>query len=192
MFTRLYFCVLPVLLASCATPPVAPPPALISRVEAPRPASAPPPMVSRIEAHRPTTVSPPRRSPQETTLALEVFFAPRILKLSAKQEANLDSFAGLVLRNGNITVVTIDGHADEPGTDKYRLALAGQRAESLKRLLLLRGVPVDKVTTQALLAPTWEAPKGCIGKSPAAARKIPDCVSPGTSAKVSVKTTTTD
>jgi len=192
MFIRLCFCVMPLLLAACATPPDTPAPALISRTEATRPASAPQPMVSRIEAPRPTTVIAPRRPPQETTLALEVFFAPGMNKLSARQEENLDSFARLVIRKGSITTITIDGHADEPGTDKYRLALAGKRAESLKRALLLRGVPEDKVTTQALLTPTWEAPPACRGKAPAAGRKIPDCVSPGTSATVSVKTTTAD
>lgn len=123
---------------------------------------------------------------------MEVFFAPRMNRLSEKQEENLASFAAVILRSGSINAVTIEGHADEPGTDKYRLGVAGQRAESIKRFLLVRGVPENKVTTQALLTPTWDAPPACNGKTPAAARKIPDCVSPGTSATVSVKTTTAD
>ena len=77
-------------------------------------------MLSRIEAPRQANVSSPRTSPQETTLALQVFFPPRMNKLPARQEGNIDSFLALVLRNGSITAVTIVGHADESGLDPAR------------------------------------------------------------------------
>lgn len=177
------WCVLPALLAACATP-VAPPPA-------PAPEIPPPALISRIEAPRPTTAIAPRRPPAQSTLAMALVFAPRMSRLSAQQEEHLASFAAHLRRSGTIDALTIEGHADEPGSDKYRLALAGQRAERLARLLALQGLPQEKISTTATLQRTWERPPGCRGATPAARKKL-ECVNPGTTVTVSAKITASE
>lgn len=43
--------------------------------------------------------------------------------------------------------VTIEGHADERGTNEYNLALGQRRAESIRQALIAEGVPADQMDT---------------------------------------------
>lgn len=125
---------------------------------------------------------------------MALVFAPRMNKLSAEREEHLASFAAQLRRSGTITAVTavtVEGHADESGSDKYRLALAGQRAERLARLLEMHGLPHEKITTTATLQRTWEMPPECRSAT-AAARKKLECASPGTTVTVSAKITASE
>lgn len=45
--------------------------------------------------------------------------------------------------------VILDGHADERGTREYNIALAGRRAETVKKLLVQNGFDPDKITINA-------------------------------------------
>lgn len=122
---------------------------------------------------------------------MALVFAPRMNKLSAEREEHLASFAAQLRRSGTITAITIESHADETGSDKYRLALAGQRAERLARLLEMHGLPHEKITTTATLQRTWEMPPECRSAT-AAARKKLECASPGTTVAVSAKITASE
>lgn len=50
------------------------------------------------------------------------------------------------LRNTTEARVRLGGHTDERGTREYNIALGERRAESVRRALLLRGVPRAQIT----------------------------------------------
>ena len=45
------------------------------------------------------------------------------------------------------TVVLIEGHCDERGTDEYNVALGERRAKSVSELLAASGIPADRIST---------------------------------------------
>ena len=54
-----------------------------------------------------------------------------------------------VLADPGVDKVQVDGHADELGDAAYNSALSQQRAESVRRWLVQRGVPADRLVTKA-------------------------------------------
>jgi len=62
----------------------------------------------------------------------------------ADQEAVLQRLAGWMRPYGNIAL-TLAGHADEPGTREYNLALGERRAKSVKDYLASLGVGGDRL-----------------------------------------------
>ena len=51
------------------------------------------------------------------------------------------------LRANSDVTVTIEGHADERGTNEYNLALGDRRADSAKAYLVDLGIPASRLTT---------------------------------------------
>ena len=54
---------------------------------------------------------------------------------------------GEYLSANNDAQVRLEGHADERGTREYNIGLGEQRAQTVRRLLLLQGASGDQVGT---------------------------------------------
>ena len=54
---------------------------------------------------------------------------------------------GLAIAENPGLVVTIEGHADERGTQEYNIALGMRRAESVSRYLRAKGIPAANLST---------------------------------------------
>jgi OOP family OmpA-OmpF porin len=61
----------------------------------------------------------------------------------------LEYAAKLIIDNPSITEVTIAGHTDAKGTDKYNLDLGQRRAEAVRVLLVKFGAPAVKLRVQS-------------------------------------------
>ena len=66
--------------------------------------------------------------------------------LSAEARETLSGNARFLESNG-MTRVTVEGHADERGSDEYNLALAEKRAVAVKRYLQSLGISGDRMET---------------------------------------------
>ncbi|WP_274572001.1 OmpA family protein [Neisseria leonii] len=64
--------------------------------------------------------------------------------------AKLDRFAEDVKRFERINAIRIIGHTDRKGSDAYNDALSMRRAETVRRYLVSRGVPVGIMSAQGL------------------------------------------
>lgn len=51
------------------------------------------------------------------------------------------------LRSNSDVSVTIEGHADERGTNEYNLALGERRAQATKRFLIAAGIEASQIST---------------------------------------------
>lgn len=65
--------------------------------------------------------------------------------LSGDAQARLGNLAACIRKSGK--VVTVEGHADERGTEEYNLQLSNRRAASVKKFLTDLGVPAKLVET---------------------------------------------
>ncbi|MEQ8440383.1 MAG: peptidoglycan-associated lipoprotein Pal [Alphaproteobacteria bacterium] len=77
-----------------------------------------------------------------------VFFVVDRSDLSAEAQGILDEQASFLAANPGVTI-TVEGHADERGTDDYNLALSARRAASVRDYLIARGVAAGRITTLA-------------------------------------------
>jgi len=59
----------------------------------------------------------------------------------------IDKVAGLMKENPD-TVLLLAGHTDKYGSDAYNMVLSKDRAETVKSLLVSKGVPADKIQTE--------------------------------------------
>lgn len=69
----------------------------------------------------------------------EIQFAPNSTDLTAGSKAILDS-ARILLSKYQTAIVEVSGHTDSQGSEKYNLKLSQQRADSVVRYLLDKGV----------------------------------------------------
>jgi OOP family OmpA-OmpF porin len=69
-------------------------------------------------------------------------------ELSPQAEGMLDQ-AGRLYRDGNPTMMTVSGHADATGDEYLNLILSARRAGAVKRGLVARGIPANKLELQA-------------------------------------------
>ena len=78
----------------------------------------------------------------------EAYFAFDSANVRAKDRQILDKlrtcFTSGPLRGRTMQLV---GHADPRGADDYNMALGGRRADSVKQVIIGRGMPADKVVT---------------------------------------------
>ena len=51
------------------------------------------------------------------------------------------------LKSNSSMKIRVEGHCDERGTREYNLALGEKRAKAVAEVLILNGVPSDKITT---------------------------------------------
>lgn len=118
------------------TPPPPPPPP-----PAPAPAPTPPPAPTAEELFARKTV---QQLNDEHPLD-DVFFAFDKSDLSDTARASLQKDADW-MRKWTTTTVTIEGHADDRGTNEYNLALGERRASAVRDYLVSLGVPGSRLT----------------------------------------------
>jgi OOP family OmpA-OmpF porin len=69
-------------------------------------------------------------------------------ELTPQAQGMLDQAVRLY-RDGNPTMMTVSGHADATGDEYLNLILSARRAGAVKRGLVARGIPADKLEMQA-------------------------------------------
>lgn len=84
-----------------------------------------------------------------SVLAQRVYFDYDRDNLRDEAAALLDAKAAILLGNPGVTLA-ITGHTDERGTAEYNLALGQRRAAQVKRYLVAKGVPDERLATQSL------------------------------------------
>ncbi len=99
----------------------------------------------KVEVHPSPVISDEFRA----TIGDRVFFAPGSNDLSARARTVLNAQAAWLRRNPSV-VVTVEGHADDPGTALQNRALAERRAEIVRRRLLEEGVAPERIMTVSL------------------------------------------
>ena len=110
-----------------------------AKTPAPAPAPAPAP-----QTQAPAPVSPPGTSAM--IMQEDIYFEFDKATLTPAAQDNLMRKAAWLRKNSNATV-TIEGHADERGTNEYNLALGARRADSAKAFLVDLGVVASRLTT---------------------------------------------
>ena len=80
------------------------------------------------------------------TMSDRVLFDTDRFNIDSQDQAILQSQARGLAQNPNARI-TIEGHADEPCTRAYNLALGARRAASLQNYLGIRGLPDARVKT---------------------------------------------
>ncbi|WP_051686824.1 OmpA family protein [Microbulbifer sp. HZ11] len=84
----------------------------------------------------------------DQTITLEnIQFEFNSAKLTPRAETALDMVVQS-LRSQPNTLVEVAGHTDSQGNDGYNLRLSGQRAESVRRYLVSRGVNTSRITAK--------------------------------------------
>ncbi len=84
----------------------------------------------------------------EEKLLKSIFFDFDKSNIRQDQDSRLNYNLGLLKEFKNYYLV-LDGHADERGTREYNLALAGRRAETVKKYLVQNGFDPEKITINA-------------------------------------------
>ncbi len=113
----------------------------------PEPASAPP-------APAATSAATPAPAPKSTPAAkasvesLVIDFPLGSAALSADADAKLDQ-AGRLYREASPQLMTVAGHTDSSGGDYANLLLSARRADTVKKGLVARGIPADRLQLQA-------------------------------------------
>ena len=74
-----------------------------------------------------------------------LYFAYDKSDINSESRAKIRSLAKVIKDNG--LNVRVEGHCDERGTREYNLALGEQRAKTVAELLIINGVPSNKITT---------------------------------------------
>ena len=74
-----------------------------------------------------------------------LYFAYDKSDINSESRAKIRSLAKTIKDNG--LSVRVEGHCDERGTREYNLALGEQRAKTVAELLIINGVPSNKITT---------------------------------------------
>jgi len=120
--------------AEVTAPPPPPPPAPAPVVEPPPPPPAPLP-------------PPPPPPPKKFTLQASELFAFGKAELKSDQP-QLDEVARVLNANPDIDHVRITGYTDRLGSKAYNLKLSRQRAESVKRHLVSKGVATGRLETE--------------------------------------------
>lgn len=78
-----------------------------------------------------------------------VLFAVNRSDLSGRAQTTLDAQAAWLNAFPAVTI-SIEGHADERGTDDYNLALSARRAASVRDYLIARGISAARIQTLPL------------------------------------------
>jgi len=118
----------------------------VTQGKAPAPASAPAPAPApgKAPAEAPTPVTP--SGPSGMIMAEDIYFDFDRSLLTPAAQDNLMRKAAWLRANPKATV-TIEGHADERGTNEYNLALGDRRADSAKAFLVDLGIAASRLTT---------------------------------------------
>ncbi len=85
---------------------------------------------------------------RETLRNYTVFFGYDSSSIEAREAAKVEAVADYMMGDPQ-SIVKIEGHCDERGTDEYNRALGERRALALRELLVGMGVSPDRVTTES-------------------------------------------
>lgn len=88
---------------------------------------------------------PPPAQPPAAGLS-DVYFEFDKSDITPEARAVLEQNARWLLARGTVRV-TVEGHADERGTNEYNIALGERRAQAVKRVLVALGVPAANLST---------------------------------------------
>jgi peptidoglycan-associated lipoprotein len=117
--------------------------------EQPTEAAAP----AETEAEAPAEVAPDYEAEERAMMAARnqflnehIYFDFDKYNLTETAQATLQSKADWLKENPDI-YITIEGHADERGTNEYNLALGDRRAESAKSFLVDLGIEPYRIST---------------------------------------------
>jgi len=114
-----------------------PPPATVAA--APQAAPEAPPVQ---KAEKPVV------QPVVVNFEAEPLFSFDRYNIRADQRGKLDELVRQ-LNGTSYESVSVAGHADRIGTEQYNLKLSQRRADSVKAYLVRKGIPADKITTEA-------------------------------------------
>lgn len=84
----------------------------------------------------------------QTEAGDRVFFSEDSAELGTRARAAIEAQAAWLLRHPQVSV-TIEGHADDPGTPGRNHDLSRQRAQAVRTRLIERGVAPERVTIVA-------------------------------------------
>jgi OOP family OmpA-OmpF porin len=79
----------------------------------------------------------------EIIILEKIYFATDSAEILPKSFPIVDAVAATMVGNPQITLVEIQGHADERGTDEYNIRLTSDRAASVRQALIQRGVDAN-------------------------------------------------
>jgi peptidoglycan-associated lipoprotein len=115
-----------------------------AKAPAPAPAPVPAPAPGKAPEKAPAPMAPPDTSGMIMAEHIHFDFDKSILTPAAQDV--LMRQAAWLRANPNVSV-TIEGHADERGTNEYNLALGDRRADSAKAFLVDLGIAASRLTT---------------------------------------------
>ena len=92
----------------------------------------------------PPVAQAPERSFERYTLSAKELFAFDSAALKLPQP-KLDEIAAVLVRNRQISGITITGYTDRLGSDSYNLGLSQRRADAVKSYLVGKGVAAERL-----------------------------------------------
>ena len=84
---------------------------------------------------------------EKVTMSATEMFGFDSAKLNPNQP-KLDDIANVLNNNSSIDSVTITGHADRLGSDKYNQALSERRANAVKAYLVGKGIAASRLNAE--------------------------------------------
>jgi outer membrane protein OmpA-like peptidoglycan-associated protein len=81
----------------------------------------------------------------EIIILEKIYFATDSAEILPKSYPIVDAVAATLVGNPQITLVEIQGHADERGTDEYNIRLTSDRAASVRQALIQRSVDANRL-----------------------------------------------
>lgn len=118
----------------------------------PSPQPPAPPAPPPVAAAEPAPVAPPPPPPpparfEKVTMSATELFEFDSAKLRGEQP-KLDDIARVLTENPSLTGITISGHTDRIGSEKYNQTLSEKRAAAAKEYLVGKGIAADRLTTE--------------------------------------------
>jgi OmpA-OmpF porin, OOP family len=81
----------------------------------------------------------------EIIILEKIYFATDSAEILPKSFPIVDAVAATMVGNPQITLVEIQGHADERGADDYNIRLTSDRAASVRQAMIQRGVDANRL-----------------------------------------------
>lgn len=91
-----------------------------------------------------TTYASPLDDPQSPLYIRVIYFEYDSSDIRSEYRAAVEAHAQYLANNPN-TIINLEGHADERGSREYNLALGEQRANSIKRQMVLLGASAGQI-----------------------------------------------
>jgi OOP family OmpA-OmpF porin len=106
--------------------------------------------VAAVEPVTPAPAPTPAPEPlprQETIVVRDLHFAFDSAEISPADRAQLDTVASRLRNEASTTRLTINGHTDSKGTEKYNQRLSERRAAAVRNYLVQSGVPAASIVS---------------------------------------------